>query len=90
MHPMFLAYTPPQMLPTSILNPIATSSAPTGKPTSNSRVKRAIDDGSGDTIERLYKKVILTPSEPFNPDRWWWVGIGLTAVGTMLYMYPSP
>ncbi len=89
MHPMFLAYNPPQMLPTSTLNPTATSTAPAGRPTSQSRVKRTTDDEAGETIEPLNKKAILTPTEPFNADRWWWVGVGLTAVGTMLYMYPS-
>jgi Chaperone for protein-folding within the ER, fungal len=86
---MFLAYTPPQMLPTSTLNPTATATAAGGKPTSKSRVKRAVDDGSRENIEPLNKHAILTPTEPFNADRWWWVGVGLTAVGTMLYMYPS-
>lgn len=86
---MFLAYSPPEMLPTSTLNPTATSSAPAGKPTGNSRAKRAIGDGRGEDDEPLSSRVILTPSEPFNADRWWWVGVGLTVVGTMLYMYPS-
>jgi Chaperone for protein-folding within the ER, fungal len=86
---MFLAYTPPQMLPTSTLNPTATSGSPAGKATSKSRVKRAIDDEAGEKIEPLNKNALLTPGEPFNVDRWWWVGVGLTAVGTVLYMYPS-
>jgi Chaperone for protein-folding within the ER, fungal len=86
---MFLAYTPPQMLPTSTLNPTATATAAAGKPTSKSRVKRAVDEEIGEKIDALKRNTILTPSEPFKADRWWWVGIGLTAVGTMLYMYPS-
>jgi Chaperone for protein-folding within the ER, fungal len=86
MHPMYLAYTPPQMLPTSTLNPTATSAA-AGKPTSKSRVKRAIDYETGEKMES--SNTMLAPSEPFNADRWWWAGIGLTAAGTILYMYPS-
>ncbi|KAF7504043.1 hypothetical protein GJ744_002872 [Endocarpon pusillum] len=89
MHPMFLAYNPPQMLPTSTLNPTATSTAPARNPTSKSRVKRTVNDEIGETIEPLNEKAILTPTEPFSADRWWWVGVGLTAVGTILYMYPS-
>ena len=77
------------MLPTSTLNPTATAAAAAGKPTSKSRVKRAVDEETNEKINALNKNAILTPSEPFNADRWWWVGIGLTAVGTMLYMYPS-
>ena len=81
---MFLAYSPPQMLPTSTLNPTATASATGGKATGNSRVKRSLDG-----IESPNKHAILSPADPFNADRWWWVGVGLTAVGTMLYMLPT-
>lgn len=77
------------MLPTSTLNPTATATAASGKPTSQSRVKRAFGDDAGEKIDSLSKNAILSPSGPFNPDRWWWVGIGLTALGTVLYMYPS-
>jgi Chaperone for protein-folding within the ER, fungal len=76
------------MLPTSTLNPTATS-APAGKPTGQSRVKRSTGQESGPKPETSSKNTILAPTEPFNADRWWWVGIGMTAVGTMLYMYPS-
>lgn len=88
-HPMFLAYTPPQMLPTSTLNPTATATAAGGKATGNSRVKRAVGDDAADEPEPLNRHAILPPLDPFNADRWWWVGVGLTAVGTMLYMYPT-
>jgi Chaperone for protein-folding within the ER, fungal len=86
---MFLAYRPPQMLPTSTLNPTATPTAPAGKPTGKSRVKRAADGGDGGMAGPSNTHSILTPSDPFNADSWWWVGIGLTAAGTLLYMYPT-
>lgn len=88
LHPMYLAYSPPQMLPTSTLNPTATSTS-AGKPTNKSRVKRASDVETRDNVAPLDRVTITTPDEPFDADRWWWMGLGLTVVGTMLYMYPS-
>jgi hypothetical protein len=41
MNPMYLAYSPPQMLPTTTLNPLATATASaTGK---SSKSKRSLD-----------------------------------------------
>lgn len=90
MVPMFLVYNPPQMLPTQTLNPTASS---TGGATSTgkSRVRRNINDASGEGSEPLNKKPnkILSPNEPYNPDTWWWVGVGMTALGTIMYMMPT-
>jgi hypothetical protein len=76
------------MLPTSTLNPTATSAA-AGKPTNKSRVKRASEIHSGEHGISLDRLTTLTTDELFNADRWWWAGIGLTIIGTALYMYPS-
>jgi len=86
MQPMYLAASPPQMLPTQTLNPTSTPSA-TGK----SRVKRQLNDNKLDRIPlpMNHRNIIKTPSEPFNADRWWWVGVGLTALGTVMYMMPT-
>ncbi|KAG9771557.1 ROT1-like protein, partial [Aureobasidium melanogenum] len=95
MQPMYLAATPPQMLPTQTLNP--TSGAPTA--TGKSRVKRSSEGGDGaadtDTQEQqrlvapMNKNTVFKPKDPVNPDRWWWAGVGLTALGTALYMLPT-
>jgi hypothetical protein len=90
MAPMFLVYNPPQMLPTQTLNPIASSTgraASTGK----SRARRNVNDASGEESVQLSKKTnrILRPNELYNPDRWWWVGVGMTALGTIMYMMPT-
>lgn len=84
MIPMYLAYQPPQMLPTQTLNPTSTSGQ--AQATGNSRVKR---DLSHEYIEPLNKNIVITPKEPINPDRWWWIGMGLTAVGGVAYVYSS-
>merc|ERR1711939_928378 len=88
--PMYLAASPPQMLPTQTLNPTSVPSA-TGK----RRVKRT-DGGDGDSDQErlgpLNKNTVKTkvPSkESYNPDHWWWAGVGLTALGTVMYMMPT-
>jgi len=88
MQPMYLAASPPQMLPTQTLNPTSAASA-TGK----SRVKRT-DGGDGDHAQEklgsMNKNAIFPPNEPLlNADRWWWAGVGLTALGTVMYMMPT-
>lgn len=86
MQPMYLFKSPPQMLPTQTLNP--TSTPTPGK----SRVKR-MEGGDGDDSEEilrpLNKNAIIQPKEGSMADRWWWAGVGLTALGTVMYMMPT-
>jgi len=85
MNPMFLAYKPPQMLPTQTLNPTPTGTAAGATSTANSRVKRDITGQQ--IIEPLNKNVKFFKNEPINADRWWWIGVGMTAVGGVAYLY---
>ncbi|KPI38460.1 Protein ROT1 [Cyphellophora attinorum] len=93
--PLYLAYNPPQMLPTQTLNPTAAASQPT------SRVKR---DEDREFHERWTKKIVkgenfdhgdsdglLLKPRPmrWDPDRWWWAGFGFLAIGTVMYMLPT-
>ncbi|EXJ94118.1 hypothetical protein A1O1_02511 [Capronia coronata CBS 617.96] len=80
--PMYLVATPPQMLPTQTLNPTSTPSS-TGK----SRVKRS-DGGAQEPLMPMDKGSFFLPKE-YNADHWWWAGVGLTALGTVLYMLPT-
>jgi len=86
--PLYLVYNPPQMLPTQTLNPTS-SAAPAA--TAKSRVKRDMPDLTGERIEPMNKNanIILTPKDPYNADTWWWVGVGMTALGTIMYMMPT-
>jgi hypothetical protein len=73
MNPMFLAYSPtPQMLPTQTLNP---TSAPSASPASSTKRKRNLP------------AVVQQPSRSrwLDPDRWWWLGLGTTALGAVGY-----
>ena len=85
MNPMYLAYRPPQMLPTTTLNPLPTATATT---TGKSNSKRGLD-----AEVPLDWKLKLEPQskhmvQHINADRLWWFGLGLTGVGGLLYMGP--
>lgn len=90
--PLYLAYKPPQMLPTQTLNPTASASEPTSK------VKRDLDRGEHDQWRQQMIKGgsfdrdegLLEPKPMrWDPDRWWWAGFGFIAVGTVMYMLPT-
>ncbi|KAK8210234.1 Reversal of tor2 lethality [Zalaria obscura] len=84
MNPMYLVYSPPEMLPTSTLNP--TTSATAGATSTSSSKKRNMKrDGREVPLNfKMQKKGMDT----MNPDRWWWIGLTLTGVGGLLYFGP--
>ena len=75
MNPMYLAYKPPQMLPTQTLNPTTAKTSKGSQATSKSKVKRSFEDAT----------VLMKRSEPINGDKWWWIGIGMTGIGAVGY-----
>ncbi|KAF1980505.1 hypothetical protein BU23DRAFT_548649 [Bimuria novae-zelandiae CBS 107.79] len=75
--PLYMAYTPPQMLPTTTLNPLTTATAGAK---ATSKVKRS--DLPLD-VNVLSKR---TPQQK-QADRWWWFGVFLTASGGALYYF---
>ncbi|KAF2219653.1 chaperone for protein-folding within the ER, fungal-domain-containing protein [Elsinoe ampelina] len=83
LNPMYLVYSPPQMLPVSTLNPTSTATSAGTK--STVKVKRSEMEvpinwkmGSRKTIAQ----------HAMNPDWWWWMGMGFTGVGGLLYFGP--
>ena len=82
MVPMYLAYKPPQMLPTQTLNPTTASSTGGAKATGGSKAKRWLSPDSGNFLN---KDALLKTSEPLNADRLWWIGVGMTGIGGVLY-----
>ncbi|KAL9100292.1 MAG: hypothetical protein Q9163_004310 [Psora crenata] len=84
MNPMYLAYKPPQMLPTQTLNPTAAST--TGGTQSTGKAKRDLI-GDDHVNEPLNKHVLIKRKEPFNADQWWWFGLGMTTIGGIAYYY---
>lgn len=91
--PLYLAYKPPQMLPTQTLNPTASQGEPT------SRVKRSEEREEherwtrkmvkGEGFEREHVEGLVVRPMRWDPDRWWWAGFGCIAVGTVMYMMPT-
>lgn len=79
---MYLAYQPPQMLPTQTLNPTATATV-SGGAKSTGKVKRGLN--VGELPKPLNTNVLVRRREPFNADKWWWVGVGVTGVGGVAY-----
>lgn len=86
LNPMYLAYKPPQMLPTQPLNPTSTS-ATAAKQTSSVPAKRDFEDGKAMQMplktEAFFHKEWYTP----NADRLWWWGAGITALGGVGYFF---
>ncbi|KAJ5722788.1 hypothetical protein N7488_000823 [Penicillium malachiteum] len=71
LHPMYLVYKPPKMLPTNTLNP-----NPTG-----SHNKRDLSAMSAPGFHVVIKEEIM------NPDRWWWLGVFMTSLGGMAFFF---
>ncbi|KAI5366040.1 putative protein Rot1 [Septoria linicola] len=88
MQPLYIAFTPPQMLPTTTLNPSSTSTA---KATGKS--KRGLDFADEATT-KWKSQPILGPRtgemmvQTINADRLWWIGLGFTGIGGLLYFGP--
>lgn len=68
MPPMYLVFRPPQMLPTTTLNPV--------RETGKSKRHIARDIGSPVGVETLMRSDHIG-----NPDRWLWFGVLMTAMG---------
>jgi hypothetical protein len=71
MNALYLIYKPPEMLPTTTLNPIA-------KATATGRTKRNMADA---TIEPLNKKSLLERAGSMSPANLWWIGAIMTSLG---------
>ncbi|KAF2180624.1 hypothetical protein K469DRAFT_714628 [Zopfia rhizophila CBS 207.26] len=78
MMPLYLAMSPPEMLPTTTLNPLTTSTPGGAKATA--KVKRSELPLNHNVINKR------TP-EMQRPDQWWWFGVFLTASGSVLYYF---
>lgn len=94
---MYLAYQPPQMLPTVTLNPTSTSSgAPAATATGGGSKLRKRYHGGDDHIveekedrgavgETLMGNLDRKKVSAIDADRLWWIGVGMTALGGLAY-----
>ena len=99
LNPMYLAYKPPQMLPTETLNPTASSTGGSSQSTGtgSSKLKKRyhggdehIPDDDEDITPLPFTKdgAFIRKGDrrdPINADKWWWIGVGMTALGGIGY-----
>lgn len=82
MQPMYLVTNQPQILPTITMNP---TNVPSGQAKVTGKVKR---DGGEEALEvPLNRNAIKKRSalEDINLDAWWYFGVGVTALGGILF-----
>jgi hypothetical protein len=70
MNPMYIAYKPPQLLPTQTLNPIVIA-------TSTPKAKRDTVDYS----EPIRQSTLLGKVEGVSRDFVWWIGLAFISIG---------
>lgn len=84
MPPMYLVYSPPQMLPTTTLNPVVSTTPTAG---SKAKVKR----GLSPEVPLSWKSRLVENKDVvrrINADRLWWIGLAMTGLGGLLYLGP--
>lgn len=83
MQPLYIAFDPPQMLPTTTLHAQATAKE-TGKS------KRGLDSSPEVPLnwKSKYEQHTGDMMQRINPDRLWWIGLGFTGIGGLLYFGP--
>ncbi|KHJ33111.1 putative protein rot1 [Erysiphe necator] len=87
--PMYLAYKPPQMLPTVTLNPISRSTSSVKKVKRTSEQKHIIEGLEiplNKNADLLKRNIRPSPILAFDPDIIWWGGIFLTLLGGAVYL----
>lgn len=96
MNPMFLQYSPPQMLPTQTLNPTASATGAAATKTASQFKKRGVGghfDGEQYHIENPNNKknsgVISKDPDSFDADYLWYMGVGMIGIGSIMYMIPT-
>lgn len=78
-NPMWLAMKPPQMLPTTTLNPTATATGSAATSTATAKVKRSFTLAKEKTPSKKFGTVVK--SSWLHGDVLFWLGITMTAIG---------
>lgn len=77
---MYLAYSPPEMLPTTTLTQPKTSNTAAAK--SSNKLRKRSTSQTSPTLSRALQ------SHAMDPDLWWWAGLTMTGIGGLLYFGP--
>lgn len=84
--PMYQVYKPPEMLPTTTLNPTNTATATAG---ATGKAKRGLDrEVPLDWKLKFDNRETREMVHRINADRLWWIGLGFTGIGGLLYFGP--
>lgn len=96
MNPMFLQYSPPQMLPTQTLNPTSSATGAAATKTASKFKKRGVGghfDGEQYHIENPNNKKNMGTADKdpdsFDADSLWYLSIGMIGIGSIMYMMPA-
>ncbi|KAI7182215.1 hypothetical protein D0869_02098 [Hortaea werneckii] len=97
MQPMYLRMKPPQMLPTSTLNPTSATASATGSSSTDNKLKkrsaRGLDENPFQNPSLKLgtlggKDGTVHVVHHINADRLWWIGLAMTGMGGLLYLGP--
>ncbi|PSS25560.1 hypothetical protein M430DRAFT_25346 [Amorphotheca resinae ATCC 22711] len=83
-NPMFLAFSPPQMLPTITMNPTTAAATATGKAKRDSTEMSVPLNKNAAHIKRGIEKPSLI--HRIDLDLLWWTGVGMTIFGGAAYL----
>lgn len=89
MNPLFLAYSPPQMLPTITMNPTAAAAAPTAGAKAKRGEKTQYDiplNINAQHIKRDGRGLGKHALERVDVNMVWWVGVGMCVFGGAAYL----
>lgn len=92
LQPLYLAYQPPQMLPTITMNPTATaSSSGSASATNNAKLKReyGLDLSLSERIKRSLEnryKTNAIKKDSLNYSLWWWTSASMMAIGAVMFL----
>jgi hypothetical protein len=81
MNPMYLAGTPPVMQPTTTMNPL-----PTATKAKSSKDSGKAKRSSEDSEVPFNRNAIRQRKELIDAEKWWWIGVGMTALGSVGYL----
>jgi len=93
-NPMWLVYSPPQMLPTQTLNPTASSTKTASLASSTATqvkfAKRHVGEAAEHMTfpihEKLLKKNLKDPMD-LHSGLWFWFGLGFTGLGGLMFAF---
>jgi hypothetical protein len=84
MQPLYLAYQPPQMLPTITMNPVATDSKHMMEKRENG-LDLSLADRIKRSLENRYKTNAIR-KDSFNYSLWWWTSASMMFIGAVMFV----